>query len=75
MSGQSADFMQHGHLTLPIVPPQIQGIAIGVSGANGNLALGLGHEMVSLLLYAVAGAQYARNTGPCCGWSSRGQNV
>ena len=50
ISGQSGDLMQHGHLTLPIIPAQIQDIAIGVSGANGNLALGLGHEMVSTLL-------------------------
>ena len=54
ISGQSGDLMQHGHLTVPIIPAgvtipaQIQGI--GVSGANGNLALGLGHEMVSILL-------------------------
>ena len=52
ISGQSGDLMQHGHLTVPIIPPQISGI--GVSGANGNLALGLGHEMVSILLWSPA---------------------
>ena len=56
ISGQSGDLMQHEHLTLTIIPPgvtilpQIQALVTGVSGANGNLALGLGHEMVNTLL-------------------------
>ena len=56
ISGQSGELMQHEHWTLTIIPPgvttpaQIQALVTGVSGANGNLALGLGHEMVSTLL-------------------------
>ena len=50
ISGQSGDLMQHENWTLTIIPAQIQALVTGVSGANGNLALGLGHEMVSTLL-------------------------
>ena len=60
ISGQSGDLMQHEHWTLPAIPAgvtipaQIQALVTGVSGANGNLALGLGHEMVSTLLWSPA---------------------